>query len=204
MKTIRLLLAFFAIHSLCAVDLDQGYITISEKLDRFNALLNDPQLAPELKREKLAQIVERSIDFEAITLRTLGTYASKLTPEQSERFSAAFKTILKRFFVDDLMGFENEEITLSEYVWLPGEEKVLVRVLGREKSGLAVNSRDRQRSRTEYVLREREEKWKITDLTINGVNIARNYRSQIDALVSRGKSAEEVIQSFEEIASSSR
>lgn len=201
MKTIRLLIAFFMAYSLYAVDLDQGYITISEKLDRFNALLNDPQLTAELKREKLAQVVENSIDFEAITLRTLGPYASELTPEQIERFATAFKTILKRFFVDDLMRFENEEITLSEYVWLPGEEKVLVRVLGRERSGLAVNNRDRQRSRTEYILREKEEKWKITDVTINGVNIARNYRSQIEALVGRGRSAEEVIQSFEEIAS---
>ena len=201
MKVLRLLVAFFAIHSLCAVDLDQGYITISEKLDRFNALLNDQQLDAEIKREKLIQIVESIVDFETITRTALGPYASELTSEQNERFSAAFKTTLQRWIIDDLMRFENEKITLSEYVWLPGEEKVLVRVLGRERSGLAVNNRDRQRSRTEYILKEREEKWKITDLTINGVNIARNYRSQIDGLMGRGKSAEKMIDLFEEIAS---
>ena len=201
MKTIGLLLAFFAVHSLCAVDLDQGYSTISEKLDRFNAFLNDPQMDAELKREKLAQIVEKSMDFEAVTRRTLGPHASKLTPEQSERFFTAFKTILIRFFVDSLMQYENDEMTLSEYSWLPAEEKVLVRVLGREKSGFALNNRDRQRTQTDYVLREIDGKWQITDVTINGVNIAGNYRSQINALMGRGKSTENLIRTFEEIAS---
>ena len=137
------------------------------------------------------------IDFETIALRTLGPYASKLTPEQDKRFNAAFKATLKNWLVDDLMLFENEKITLSEYVWLPSEEKVLVRILGRKRSGFAVNNRDRQRALTEYVLKEKEDKWKIVDLTINSVNIARNYRSQIDALASRGKSADEVIRLFE-------
>ena len=203
MKTISLLLAFFIVNLLCAVDLDQGYVTISEKLDRFNAFLNDSQMDAELKREKLAQVVEKSMNFEAITQRTLGPHASELTSEQSERFFAAFKTILIRFFVDNLMHYENknEVMTLSEYAWLPAEEKVQVRVLGREKSGFALNNRDRQRTQTDYFLREKDGEWQITDVTINGVNIAGNYRSQINALMGRSKSAENLIRTFEEIAS---
>ena len=197
MKKLGLIVAFCAVNVLRAVNLDQGYTMISEQLDRFNLLLNDQQLDVELKREQLSQVVEDAIDFEAIALKTLGSYAPKLTPEQSERFHAAFKTTLKRWIVDDLMRFEDEKITLSEYIWLPSEEKVLVKVLGREKSGLAVNNRDKQRARTEYILKEKEGQWRIVDLTINRVNIAQNYRSQIDALASRGKSAEEVIQLFE-------
>ena len=197
MKKLGLIVAFCAVNVLRAVNLDQGYTMISEQLDRFNLLLNDQQLDAELKREQLSQVVEDAIDFEAIALKTLGSYAPKLTPEQSERFHAAFKTTLKRWIVDDLMRFEDEKITLSEYIWLPSEEKVLVKVLGREKSGLAVNNRDKQRARTEYILKEKEGQWRIVDLTINRVNIAQNYRSQIDALASRGKSAEEVIQLFE-------
>ena len=197
MKTIRLLLIFCAVNILGAVDLDQGYIMMSKQLDRFNALLNDENLAAELKREQLSQVVEDTIDFERIALKTLGPYASKLTPEQSERFHAAFKTMLKKWLVDDLMRFEDEKITLSEYTWLPSEKKVVVKVLGREKSGLAVNNRDPHRARTEYVLKEREGKWRIVDLTINRVNIAHNYRSQIDALVSRGQSADDIIRLFE-------
>ena len=60
-----------------------------------------------------------------------------------------------------------------------------------------MNNRDKQRTQTEYILKEKEGKWRIVDLTINRVNIARNYRSQIDALASRGKSADEVIRLFE-------
>lgn len=189
--------ALFVVNILGAVDLDQGYLIMSERLDRFNLLLNDQDLDSESKQAQLSEVVESTIDFEAIALKTLGPYASKLTPEQSKRFHTAFKMKLKQLLVDDLMHFEDEEITLSEYVWLPPEEKVLVKVLGRERSGLAVNNRDKQRARTEYVLKEKEGKWKIVDLTINGVNIAHNYRSQIDALVSRDKSADEVIQLFE-------
>lgn len=197
MKRLGLLVAMCAVNVLGAVDLDQGYIMMSEQLDRFNLLLNNKDLDAESKRLKLAQVVEDVIDFETIALRTLGPYASKLTPEQDKRFNAAFKATLKNWLVDDLMLFEDEKITLSEYVWLPSEEKVLVRVLGRKRSGFAVNNRDRQRALTEYVLKEKEDKWKIVDLTINSVNIARNYRSQIDALASRGKSADEVIRLFE-------
>lgn len=197
MKKIGFFIMLCAVNVLGAVNLDQGYIMISEQLKSFNALLNDQDLDAESKRAQLLQVVDKRIDFEAIALRTLGPYASKLAPEQNERFQAAFKKTLQKFLVDDLMLFENEKITLSEYVWLPAEEKALVRVLGREKSGFAVNNRDKQRARTEYVIKEKEGEWKIVDLTINGVNIARNYRSQIDALASRGKSADDVIQLFE-------
>lgn len=197
MKKIRLLIILCTVNILGAVNLDQGYIMISEQLDSFNTLLNDKDLDAELKRAKLSQAVDKRIDFEAIALRTLGPYASKLTTEQNERFQTAFKKTLQKFLIDDLMLFENEKITLSEYVWLPAEEKAIVKVLGREKSGFAVNNRDKQRAQTEYVIKEKEGEWKIVDLTINGVNIARNYRSQIDALASRGKSADEVIRLFE-------
>lgn len=197
MKKLVLCVALLAVNALWAVDLDQGFIMMSEKLDRFNVLLADQNLDPESKRAQLSQVVEDVIDFEAIALKVLGSYASKLTPEQSERFFAAFEATLKKLLVDDLMRFENEKITLSEYVWLPGEEKLLVKVLGREKSGLAVTNRYKQRAQTDYILKEEEGKWKIVDLTINRVNVAHNYRSQVDALVSRGKSAEELIQLFE-------
>lgn len=197
MKKICLLVSLCVVNILGASSLDQGHTMISEQLDRFNALLNDQDLDAQSKRKQLLQVVEDAIDFESIALRTLGPYASRLTPEQDKRFRTAYEAILKNWLVDDLMQFENEEITLSEYIWLPNEEKVLVRVLGRERSGFAVTNRHRQRSQTEYVLKEIEGQWRIVDLTINNVNIARNYRSQISALARRGKSADEVIQLFE-------
>ena len=199
MKKLGLVVAICMVNILSAVDLNQGYIMMSEQLERFNTLLNDQNLAGELKREKLAQAVENTIDFEMIALKTLGPYASKLTPEQSNRFHLALKATLENWLVDDLMQFGSEKITLSEYLWLPSEEKIVVKVLGRNRSGLAVNNRDRQRSRTEYVLKERDGKWRIVDLTINRVNIAHNYRSQIDAMVNRGKSADDILQLFEDL-----
>lgn len=200
MKKIGLILLLFATNLLSAADLDEGLTLISERLDRFNVLLSNQELAPEAKRKKLLEAVEGAIDFEAIARRTLGPYASTLTTEQSERFHRAFRTIIKNWLVDDFMLFDNETVTLLEYVWLPSEEKVLVKTLGRKKSGLTVTSRDRQRTRNDYILKDRDGKWMIVDLYINQVNLAMNYRSQIDAMARRGESAETVLGMFEAIA----
>lgn len=200
MKQIGLIIVLFAANILWAGDLDQGLTMISEKFDRLNALLKNQDLDAESKREKLSQVVENKVDFKAITRKALGPHASNLTPEQKERFYKAFKITVKDWMVDDLMLFKNEEITLLEYAWLPSEKKVLVKTLGRKKSGLAVTNRYEQRARNDYILKAKDGKWRVVDLTINQVNIALNYRSQIDALADRGKSAEKVIRSIEALA----
>ena len=89
MKQIGLVIVLFAANILWAGDLDQGLTMISEKLDRLNALLKNKDLDDESKREQLSQAVENKIDFEAITRKALGPHASKLTPEQRERFYKA-------------------------------------------------------------------------------------------------------------------
>ena len=47
MKRLGLLVAMCAVNVLGAVDLDQGYIMMSEQLDRFNLLLNNKDLDAE-------------------------------------------------------------------------------------------------------------------------------------------------------------
>lgn len=200
MKRIGLIIGLFAANILWAADLDQGLTMISEKLDRFNVLLSNQDLPPESKREKLSEAVEGSVDFEAIARKTLGPYASKLTEEQTVRFHKAFKIIIKNWLVDDLMLFNDETIKLLEYAWLPSEKKVLVKTLGRERAGLAVTNRHRERTRTDYILQDKDGKWMIVDLSIAQVNIAMNYRSQIDAMAKRGESAEKVLSMFEDLA----
>jgi len=203
MKTLIIILALCAAKLVAAVDLNQAHQLMNDQLDRFNGLLNDQALDKKSKREKLANTVEDVIHFEAIASKALGPHASKLSPSQRDRFNAAFKTTLEKWLVADLMDFEEGSITLSEYIWQPEEQKLLIKTLGREKPGFGISGRSLQRARTDYVLEENEGTWKIVDLTINSVNLALNYRSQIEGLLRRGQSIEEVIELLEKTAKSS-
>ncbi len=98
------------------------------------------------------------------------------------------------------MGFEEESIELVEFTWLPGGDKALVKTLGREKLGFGASGGDRQRSHSQFVLRQKGTEWMVVDLTINGVNLAKNFHSQIESLLQRGKSFDQVLDRMQGLA----
>ena len=183
-----------------AADLDQSYAAISTKIDAFNSFLNDKSLDPEAKREALVEVVHDMVDFEAVADRALGPYASEITDEQRDQFAVPFKQALTYWLVDDLMRFEDESIELSEFTWLPDAQKALVKTLGREKPGFGASARYNRRSQSQFVLQQQDSSWRVVDLTINRVNIANNFYSQIDGLMRRGKSFEEVLERMQALS----
>jgi phospholipid transport system substrate-binding protein len=118
----------------------------------------------------------------------LGKHWRTATAGQKDRFVCAFQTIwIRRWATEWLELYEHDvEILPSEVP--PSKRTHVVRTIYRFD--------DDSRVPIHYTFVNREDRWRIFDVTIEGVSYVRNYRKELEAEI-RGSSLEKVIQRLE-------
>lgn len=110
-------------------------------------------------------------DFRRMAQWVLGRHWREASPEQRDRFVAAFRDLLVRTYSQALLNYKDEQI-----VYLPPQrqadgEEVLVRTEVRRSGG-------QPNIPIHYSFyRNRDGAWKVYDVTIEGVSLVTNYRS---------------------------
>ncbi len=166
---------------------DQLKITI----DKVIAILSDPNLkAPDKSYEK-KQLVRRTVDeifdWEAFSQRAMAKYWKKRTPEEKQEFIALFGKLLERTYLDKVENYSGESV---RYI---GEKidgmyaMVNTIVLSKSDSEIDVN----------YRLRNKNGKWFVYDIYIEGVSLVNNYRIQFNDILMKS-SYQELVKRLEE------
>jgi len=116
------------------------------------------------------QIVLPHFDFTLMSRWVLGKYWRQATPEQRRQFTEEFRTLLVRSYAGALLEYADEELIFPPGPDLPPdaeEATVHSEVQPKGEDPVAIN----------YSLRKRDGKWKVYDVTVNGVSLVINYRS---------------------------
>ncbi|PWG65197.1 MlaC/ttg2D family ABC transporter substrate-binding protein [Spiribacter halobius] len=133
---------------------------------------------PRAVYELVGDIVLPRFDFELMSRFVLARNWRTASEAQREQFTEAFRQLLVRTYAR----------ALAEY---SGEEEVRI------PSQRIDTSRDRVTVKTEivqpggppipvdYTLLRQEDDWRVFDVTIEGVSLVQNYRSQFDGVVRR-------------------
>jgi phospholipid transport system substrate-binding protein len=161
------------------LDASAGPVTDQLKgaIDRVVATLDSPSLKGEAKvldrRTAVRKIANEIFDFGEIARRSLGRYWQPLTEPQRTEFVALFGDLLERSYISKIELYGGEKIVYT------GE---------RVDADLAtVSTKIATKNGTEvpvdYRLFKRGDRWMIYDVSVEGISLVSNYRTQFNKII---------------------
>lgn len=147
----------------------------------FQTLREDPERTrndPDFLYEVVEEIILPIIDFEGVSRLILARHWRTATPEQRERFVNAFRGMLVRTYALQMADHLDKDIRVLPNRSNQDERMAQVAteiVMGQGQSNLSVI----------YSLRPVDGEWKVFDLTVEGLSLVGNFRTNFGAEVER-------------------
>lgn len=154
--------------------------TAEQGAERILSLLNDPAFkAPETKpaiRQKIEEELLTLFDFEEFSTRTVGPSWRKFTPEQKEAFKTAFTDLLRNTYVDTLDEYNGEKVEFTGETSSNKGKRVEIQM----------NFLAKQVHPVAFRMLEKNNRWVVYDVLIEGISMIKNYRDQFRDILSKG------------------
>jgi phospholipid transport system substrate-binding protein len=150
---------------------------LREGVERVFTILRDPELEGEKKanqrRTAVGTAAGEIFDFGEMAKRSLGQHWDQRTPAEREEFGRLFTELIQRSYVSrvDLSG--------SEKINYKGDtvdgDYAVVRTTFLLSSGNEMP--------LDYKMHNTRDRWQVYDLSIDGVSLVSNYRSQFNKII---------------------
>ena len=108
-------------------------------------------------------------NFNRMTSLAVGPGWRSASPEQQERLTAAFRTLLVRTYSNALTQYRDQTIDVKQFRGNISEKRVRVNTEVRQPGAQPVA--------IDYALEQEGQSWKVFDVTVAGVSLVTNYRS---------------------------
>ena len=158
---------------------------IKGTVESILALMRDEALSDPLRKEErrgliMAQVDER-FNFEEMSKRTLAKAWKVRSNEEKELFVKLFSELLKNNYIARIESYSDEIITYDNEL-IDQNKKTRAKVYTSiQKNGKEVP--------VNYVLMNKEADWFVYDVSIEGVSLVRNYRSEFARILNKEKFA---------------
>jgi phospholipid transport system substrate-binding protein len=133
-------------------------------------------------RRVLALVEEKVLphfDFRRMTMLAVGRDWRNASPEQQQRLTEAFRTLLVRTYSNALTQYRDQTIDFRPFRAAEGETRVQVRTEVRQSGAQPIG--------IDYMLeRKDDDSWKVFDVIVAGVSLVTNYRSSFAEEVRNG------------------
>lgn len=165
------LLFNFSVAKLYAVEdpLQLVETTSQKMLDALKSKREELKKDRSLVYDLVSDIVLPHFDFVAMSKWVLGKNWRIATKDEKLRFVRAFRNLLVRTYGVALIEYTDEKITYQPIRDDISSGDVTVRTEVTQKSGPSVT--------IIYKLHLRDDKWKVYDVTVDGVSLISNYRT---------------------------
>ncbi|HKJ05156.1 MAG TPA: ABC transporter substrate-binding protein [Geopsychrobacteraceae bacterium] len=174
MKRIFILLFLFCLFFSTSLWASSGpTLEIKKVVDAVLKVLNQPDLDYAGKRLKVSGMVQKFINIDSISQRTLGVHWKRASPEQQARFSRLFVQVLENTYLNRIEDYSGGTVEyINERV---KEDKAIVDT---------VFVSDKLEVPVQYKMVLQQGVWQIYDVVIENVSLVRNYRSSYGDIVS--------------------
>jgi phospholipid transport system substrate-binding protein len=164
---------------------------VKASVDRVLKLVQDPELKKpqnaEKRRAQIREVARGLFDFEEMAKRALARHWAARTPEQRKRFTELFADLLENSYVSKIESYSGEKI-----VYLPEQTDV---------DTVTVRSKIVTQKGTEipldYRLQKKGDRLEAYDVSIEGVSLVANYRSQFNRIITQS-SYDELVKKMEQ------
>jgi phospholipid transport system substrate-binding protein len=162
--------------------------------EKILKIVTDPALKGEDKAEERRKLIRKAVDErfdrEELSRRALGRQWASRNEKERKEFVTLFSELLERTYLERVEGYSGEQVSyVGEKV--EGEyATVEARVLTAQRTEIPVL----------YRLRLKGDEWMVYDISIEGVSLVGNYRSQFQSILARSPYEELVRRLKEQIA----
>lgn len=118
--------------------------------------------------ELVEQKVSPNFNFQRMTALALGREWRNATPDQKQRLSHEFATLLVRTYSNALTGYKNETLRYKPLKMNAGDTDVLVMTEVLQPGGKPIQ--------LDYNLEKIDGSWKVYDVVVGGISLVTNYR----------------------------
>jgi len=161
---------------------------VRDILEAVSAVMHDPQLQGREKegerKQRVRDIIFAAFEFDEMARIALQSHWDKLTPQQRAEFVRLFGDVFERSYNRLVLRFLPERE--AEY----GAETTQQQ-RAEVKTTLVVRKTNEQLP-VDYRLIEREQRWSVYDVVVDGISLAHNYRAQFDRII-RSSSYDELL-----------
>ena len=181
MKTsyfLRSMLIFFLVFGMALPGLaGEPTDQIKQTTDKILSIITNPALKPPSKtaeREKLIrQAVDERFDWEEMARRALATHWAKRTLEERKEFVRLFADLLERTYRRKVEDYSGEKVLYEGETKDGDYVKVKVKIVTKKNKDIPV----------EYRLKKEGNDWFVYDVSIEGVSLVNNYRTQFNNII---------------------
>lgn len=178
---IGIMLGLVALGAVAATPMAPRDRVVETSQKMLAALKNDKDLLkqnPQRVYDLVSEIVLPHFDFVTMSKWVLGKNWRKLSPEQQQRFTTEFRTLLVRTYAVSLSSYKDEKLNYLPLQAAAGADDVTVRTEVVRGGGPAIP--------INYSMHLKDGEWKVYDVVIDGVSLVVNYRTSFSAQIRQG------------------
>jgi phospholipid transport system substrate-binding protein len=163
-------------------------------VDRALKVLEDPVLKGEAhtaeRRKQLREIANGLFDFEEMSQRALATHWRERTPEERQKFVGLFADLLENTYFAQIDTYSGGGSVRYGAETVQGDQAT-VRTTVVTAKGTEIP--------LDYRLLQKNGRWWVYDVSIEGVSLVNNYRAQFNQII-RTSSYQQLVQRLEKKA----
>jgi phospholipid transport system substrate-binding protein len=150
---------------------------LKDAVDRILGILEDPALEGEARaaarHRAVRQVADEIFDFEETARRAMAQHWRALTPAQQKEFVEAFSDLLERAYMSKIELYSGEKIQYPRERVEGDVATVASRIVTKKGTEVPID----------YRMLKRGERWRIYDVSIEGVSLVANYRTQFNSVI---------------------
>lgn len=149
------------------------------QVNRVLKILEDPELKKENRirdrRAAIRQVANDIFDFTEITRRSLGRHWQTRTPQEQEEFVGLFGGLLEQSYISKIETYSGEKIAFLGDSTDGDVAVVRTRVISKQGTEIPID----------YRMRGANGRWLAYDVSIEGISLIGNYRTQFDRVIQK-------------------
>ena len=138
------------------------------------AVLANKALSAEQRRQQVEGIVYEHFDFVTLSKLVLARNWKQLSPQQQDAFVAEFKRHLSITYGRNVESYNNERAVVTGDRREAGDDWTVKTKIVRPAAAEIL---------VDYRLRQLDGQWRVIDVTIEGVSLVANFRSQFQEII---------------------
>ncbi len=149
------------------------------QVDRVLKILSDPGLKTDGKRQErrvaIRKVANDIFDFTELTKRSLGRHWQARTPADQAEFVGLFTDLLEYAYISKIEMYTGEKIAFVGETLDGGVATVRTKIVTKQGTEIPLD----------YRMYQRGDRWLTYDVTVEGISLVSNYRTQFNAIIQR-------------------
>ena len=159
---------------------------LKPEIDRVVATLENPALKGERKsqerRQEIRSITDGIFDWTEMARRSLGQHWAGRTEVERREFVTLFRNLLERAYISKIEGYGGEKLAFVGEAVDGDQATVRTKIVTRQNQEVPID----------YRMSQQGDRWRIYDVTVEGISLVSNYRTQFDGII-RTSSYEDLV-----------